>query len=364
MKNTFPCLYKQTTTGKIQQWSVSVEGNVITAVYGQHGGKLQTVSDVVKSGKNIGKSNETTAEEQAYLEAQQTFNKKVKEGYNEDIDKVRNNKNILDAIEPMLAYPVEDKIQHLVFPGLAQPKLDGIRCIAIKKGEDVKLFSRTQKEFLPFPHIVEDIKKTFKDDVIIDGELYNHKYKNNFNYIVSLVRRDDLHTDYRLIEYHMYDVVRKGGYLERTKKLVSEGSLHRVATVEVCSLDALKEYQLRCIEEGYEGCMYRNPSTEYEHRRSTGLLKVKTFKEEEFMVVGIEEGRGKLMGKVGAFICANTPPHDDTFGAKPSCTEEMSKFYWDNQKQFIGKMASVKFQDRTPDGIPRFPILKTFRDYE
>jgi len=91
----FNTLYKQTNTGKIQQWQVKVFGNMVTSTFGQVDGKLQETTDVVKSGKNLGKVNETSMEEQALLKAQQLFDKKLKEGYVEDITLARQNKNNL-----------------------------------------------------------------------------------------------------------------------------------------------------------------------------------------------------------------------------------------------------------------------------
>lgn len=108
--------------------------------------------------------------------------------------------------------------------------------------------------------------------------------------------------------------------------------------------------------------MYRNPTMPYEHKRSSGLLKVKDFKDEEFKIVDVEEGSGKLMGRVGAFYCELKDGR--TFKAKPMGTLEHVKDLWKNRKSCLGKMATVKYQNLTPDGVPRFPVLKCIRDYE
>ncbi len=183
----FTPLYKQTVTGKIQQWIISVDRNTVITEYGQVAGKKQTTTDVIKAGKNIGRANSTTAETQAVAQAQQTFDSKLKDGYVEDITKAQENRNTLQAVLPMLAHTIEQKEKYVVFPALAQPKLDGLRCIAIIKNGKVRLFSRSQKEYLTVPHIITELEALFRDtDIILDGELYNHEYKDSFNTIIHI----------------------------------------------------------------------------------------------------------------------------------------------------------------------------------
>lgn len=376
-----PTLFRQTSKGKIQQWTISVSKNVITTEYGLVGGKLQTTDDIIKEGKNIGRSNETTPETQAEAETQSSYEGKLKEGYVTDIKVAQSTKNTLSAVEPMLAHPIENKMKYVKFPALAQPKLDGARCLAIMINGKVKLWSRTQKQYLSSPHIVEELERRFghEKNLVIDGELYNHAYKNDFNTIMSLIKREDVHPDHKLIQYHIYDVADDGVWTQRTKVLspleeapVSDASqlaatlkatyCFKVETVTVNSMDELEQYQAQCVENGYEGCMYRNQDAQYEHKRSAGLLKVKDFKDEEFKIVDVEEGSGRLMGRVGAFYCELKDGR--TFKAKPMGTLEHVQDLWKNRKECLGKMATVKYQNLTPDGVPRFPVLKCIRNYE
>lgn len=354
----FSPLYKQTVTGKIQRWSVSVDGNKVITEYGQVNGKMQTTTDVVKAGKNLGRSNATTRETQAEALAQQTFDGKLKDGYVYDIEKARGSKNTRHAIIPMLAHTIEQKEKYVVFPALAQPKLDGLRCIAIIKNGNARLYSRSQKEYLTVPHIVDELEALFRNQTItLDGELYNHEYKDSFNTIIHLVKRDEAHEKHTKIEYHIYDVIAAGGHQQRTRTLKSGVYCKPVNTVIVASHTDLDAFQASCIKQGYEGCMYRNPVGEYEHKRSNNLLKVKTFQDAEFQIIGAEEGAGKLMGAIGAFVLIT---HKGIiFKAKPACTLEQSIEYWRNRKVYINKKeGTVKFQNYTPDGVPRFPVFK------
>jgi ATP-dependent DNA ligase len=365
-----PTLYRQNTKGTLQQWTISVKDNVLTTEYGLVDGKLQTTTDIVKSGKNVGRSNETTAISQAFLEAQQQYDAKLKDGYNPDKKLAASTKNTLDAVEPMLAHPIENKEKYVIYPALAQPKLDGARCLAIMKKGKVKLWSRTQKQWVASPHIIEELERIYGylQNVIFDGELYNHDYKNDFNTIMSMIKRDDVHADHEIVQYHIYDVVDKGDWYRRTailKALVPDMVSKfcvKVETVVVNSKDELEQYQAQCVENGYEGCIYRRMDALYEHKRSSGLLKVKDFKDEEFRIVDVEEGRGKLMGRVGAFYLELKDGR--RFKAKPMGTLAHVKDLWKNKKSCFGKMATVKYQNLTPDGMPRFPVLKCIRDYE
>jgi ATP-dependent DNA ligase len=357
----FKTLYKQTGTGKIQEWTISVKGNAVTTVYGLSDGKKQTVTDLVKEGTNAGRSNATTPDEQALLQAQQEFDAKLKKGYVLDPRQAEAKKNNLGAVEPMLAFPIEKKEKYAVFPALAQPKLDGLRCIAIIVDGEVSLFSRTQKPILTVPHIVAELEDLYKGKTItLDGELYNHALKDDFNEITHLAKRDDVHEDSKQIQYHLYDVVGEGGWKARTSLLTTGKYIKLVKTISVGSREDLEAFQATCVEEGYEGCMYRNPEGDYENKRSPNLLKVKTFQDDEFKVVDVEEGSGRLMGAVGAFVLVTKT--GQRFGAKPVGSLGLSQSFWKNRKSLIGKTGTVKFQNYTPDGIPRFPVFKAFRD--
>lgn len=375
----FKTLYKQNSNGSIQQWNISVKKNVITTIYGQVDGKLQTTIDIVKEGKNLGRTNATTPVTQAQLEAQSAYDAKIKEGYVPDLKIAETTKNTLDAVEPMLAHTIENKEKYVTFPALAQPKLDGLRCLAIMKNGKVKLYSRTQKEYITVPHIVEEIEKLFGDlkNFIADGELYNHQFKHDFNRITSLIKREDVHQDHELVQYYIYDVIAEGNWKKRTSILsrlsdpptnevgeiaakLRSTFCFKVETVTVNDRDMLEQYQRDCIERGYEGCMYRHMEGPYEHKRSKYLLKVKTFQDSEFKVVDVEEGKGKLMGRVGCFICELSDGR--TFRATPAVSLEMKETMWQKRKDYIGRQATVKYQNLTPDGVPRFPIWKALRD--
>lgn len=365
-------LYKQNNTGKIQQWQVEVEGNSVISTFGQLEGKLQTTTDVIKKGKNIGKVNETTPETQAQLKAQQLYEKKLKQGYTPDLELAKTQKNVLAGVEPMLAFPIEKKDKYVTFPAWVQPKLDGMRCIAVLKDGKCSLFTRTQKPITTLPHIVEELEEVFvkadgeKVDIVLDGELYNHEYKENFNKIISLIKRDEVHPESHQIQYHVYDVVGEGNWAQRTKLLKytlgKTEYTRQLPTYVVESREDLENAFHACLEAGYEGAMYRNMDTEYEHKRSPGLLKVKVMQDAEFMIIGVLEGNGKLSGHAGSFVCQTKDGHE--FKAKLKGELDNLKEYFVNINKYVGKALTVQFQGLTPDGVPRFPVGLHIRDYE
>lgn len=364
----YKILYKQNNTGKIQQWGVTTEGNVVTTTYGVFEGKLQTTHETIK-GKNVGKANETSDLQQANLKARQLFDKKLKSGYVADLERARSTTNTLDGVKPMLAFPKEKKEAHVVFPALVQPKLDGMRCIAVVESGECTLYSRTQKEITTLPHINAEIEDCAAisgyTNIILDGELYNHEDKDNFNKLMSLIKRDNVHEDCAHIQYHLYDVVSDEPYVTRVQPLVDfccQEHLIRVDTLSINNAEMLTQFFHGALKAGYEGAMYRNPNVGYEGKRSSSLLKVKVMQDAEFIIIGVNEGKGKLAGHAGAFVCKT--PEGKEFKAKMKGKTEDLKAYFENDADYIGLKLTVQFQGLTPDLIPRFPVGLRIRGEE
>jgi DNA ligase-1 len=386
-------LYRQTSTGAIQQWQATSAGNVVTTVYGQVGGKLQTTFENVK-GKNLGKKNETSDIEQAKLKVNQLWDKKIKEGYTESIDEAKAGITNLEGVEPMLAFPFEKKLKHATFPALAQPKLDGFRALAIIKNGKATLFSRTQKIILSVPHINAALEKFFgAKDIILDGELYNHELKHDFNRLASLIKRDDIHKDAEVIQYHIYDRVLNDTYTNRiqlvfdifTDSIKSNERLKLVQTSTISSENKMRFLHDIYTADGYEGLMYRSTTMEYENKRSAGLLKVKVMQDEEFKIIGVNEGKGREAGFAATFTVENNGKGHKTREFKATIARlrkpgvkspEKEADYAETKEEyasrcaeilnapnkFFGKMLTVQFQGRTPDGVPRFPVALRLRE--
>lgn len=359
-------LYKRTSTGAIQTWEVWVEGSTMHSESGQIDGIKTPSEDTIKEGKNIGRSNETTAEEQAVLEAKARWTGKLKKGYVEKLADAKEGK-VDSIIEggylPMLAKEYSD----IPFPFAVQPKLDGIRCPVT----ETSTWTRTRKPIRSIPHINHALALLNNAHDQLDGELYNHLFHDNFEKITHIVnQKKDVDPEHKLVEYHIYDMPSDKPFSERNadlkelfKKIPSKSPLKLVETIIVNDEVELQQALEDFLAAGYEGAMARPLDGIYEYKRSSNLMKLKKFQDAEFEIVGVEEGRGRLQGHVGAFICKK---EDGTeFKAKMSGETTHLKRHFENQKDLIGKLLTVKFQGFTgKNKVPRFPVGKAIRDYE
>ena len=387
-----PTLYKKTTIGKTQTWEIEVSGNKFRTISGQADGKKITNNWTVCQGKNVGKKNATTGEEQAFKEAEAKHKKKLEAGYHLNLKNISKKR----FYEPMLAQDFKNKnrqsevmadLQQVdggtVGTVFSQPKLDGIRCIAMREG----LFTRTGKEITAVPHISEALEPFFKlyPNATLDGELYNHAYKDDFNKIIHLVRKQNLTDEHlsesaEMIQYHIYDapvigngkwaMTEKDLYSDRTSKLDAsfvnlglekEDCLVIVPTVEIHGREQLDRCYEDYIEAGYEGQMVRLDGP-YENKRSPKLLKRKEFVDEEYKILGYEEGEGNRAGTIKHFKFKNKDGKEFNSNVKGSFSY-LTKLL-EIADTLIGKDATIKYFNLTPDGVPRFPYVIAIRDYE
>jgi ATP-dependent DNA ligase len=367
-----PTLYKKSSTGALQYWTIGTEGNVIVTAWGQVGGAEQVTRDEIKTGKNLGKKNATTASEQAELEALAKWEKQLKKGYVKTeaealagkVDEI-----IEGGVAPMLAHKFSEQGHKIKFPALAQPKFDGHRCIAVIEDGKASLWTRTRKPITGLPHIVAALKKNFgAQDLVLDGELYCHDYRNNFEDLSSFIRTPDPKPGHEVVEFHIYDLAVDGmiqsyrthelGQLFRAENRI--GPLVRVETIQVADEDELMAAFDRFLEQGYEGCMVRNMAGLYVNKRSHDLLKIKEFDDTEFKVVGVESGRGKMADKA-IFVCETA---DGTrFQAKMKGKLDDLKKFIDNPNLAIGRLLTVQYQGITNKSqVPRFPVALRLRD--
>lgn len=373
-----PTLYKKNNRGSIQVWEISWGHNIageglIHTMYGQLDGAMQETTDVITEGKNVGKKNETTPVTQAKSEAESKWDKQKKKGYVESLDDASD--GIRDAIieggtDPMLAHSFDKHAAKMVFPCVGQPKLDGIRCVAMIDRGQVSLWTRTRKRITSMPHIEAALIAAYPDSKLsLDGELYNHALKHDFEKIVSAVRKENPEEGFDVVQYHIYDMVDPSLDFEarfsKAKKLcrAASESLHFVRTELVADDTLVPWFTDENIKQGYEGLMLRNRAGGYEAKRSYNLQKVKKFDDSEFKILGITEGRGKLKGKVGSFICETES--GDQFEAKMEGSLEQLQAYFERHDLWDGKKLTVRYQGLTgKNKVPRFPVGVSVRDYE
>lgn len=362
----YKILYHKAKGGDLRQWRVWTEGDTIVTEHGQVGGKLQQ-SRKMAVGKNIGKANETSPVEQAKLEATSLYKYKLDRKYSETPKDAQE-----PLVLPMLAHKFEGrKAERFVWPGYAQPKLDGVRCLAQRnKDGSILLTSRAGLEW-NVPLVAQRLAKWLPDDMIVDGEIYIHG--SSCQSITSLVKSANpkgksFKPESKALEYHIYDVPSAEGrddepWEQRVRHLEQIVRRHEIVvpTFQVEDMVDLKQQHGSFIESGYEGTIVRASHGLYQWGyRSDELLKYKDFQDAEFRVLDACDGRGKMEGAV-IWTCVNDTSNG-TFECSMKCTMEERKNYYKNKDKYIGGKLTVRFFDRTDDGLPRFPVGIVFRD--
>ena len=278
-------------------------------------------------------------------------------------------------IKPMLAYKVDAKPVDWTKKVYMQPKLDGVRCvIQLNDKGEVYAYSRTGKPWLNIEHILQDLKPLFKEneDIILDGELYNHDLRDDFEKIISLVRKQkpttaDKDEAAKLVQFHCYDYANGSeNYSTRMNNLVTSDMysycVKYVPTTCVAEDQAQIQHQLN-LDEGYEGSILRLDGP-YQCKRSYNLQKFKDFHDTEATIVGYVDGKGKREGTLGKFLMQD----DDgvEFGCPPGkgYNYKMLADMLTNIHNYIGKRATFTYFERTKAGSYRHPLFKTLRNYE
>jgi len=357
-------LFKKTATGVTQEWQIFVEDGYYHTVSGQTDGKKIINAPTRCLGKNIGKKNETSPEEQAELEAKAKWQKKKDEGYVEDVDALESSNPL--RLDPMLAKDYEDYKDKLTFPVYSQAKLDGLRCVVTREGA----FSRQWKPFGTLQHIRDAVQPLFDqypDLLAFDGEMYSHELKDQFEEIVSIVKQpkateEDIEKCKQSVQYHVYDIITQGNNTFNRRQmdywlmLVGINGLRNpyikaVNTVSAHTQEELDKLYQQYMTDGYEGQMVRVGSSTYQHKRTKDLLKRKDFHEGEFEIVGYKEGKGS---REGCIILRLAMADGVEFDSVPVGGIEYQRRLWNRRLDILGLQATVKYQNLSSDGIPRF----------
>ena len=366
---TYPTLFKRTSSGKTQEWTISVHDNddgtaVIVVVHGLTDGQMQTERETIREGKNAGKKNATTPQEQARAEARAKWNKKRdRDRYGLTVEE----SEAKLALAPMLAHKFEDHENKVDWESrvFVQPKFDGHRCLAFADAhKNIKLFSRKGVEIDTCEHIQEQLEKIMAPHSILDGELYIHG--EPLNKIASYIRRKQANS--RNLQYIIYDQVAKEEFNDRFYESEMVQSIQGVNFVNISrtkiitSMDEAYEFQQSAIVNGYEGAMLRHGDEGYNSgNRSQSLLKMKTFVDDEFKIVDAKEGRGKFEG-MAIFMCETKD--GNRFEVMSPGTHEEKRAAWLRRELLIGKMLTVKYQNysATENPVPIFPVAKIIHE--
>ena len=274
--------------------------------------------------------------------------------------------------KPMLAYPVSDKPINYEDKVFMQPKLDGVRCVIQYDGE-VKAYSRTGKPWKNIEHILFNLKPWFilNPNVILDGELYNHDLRDDFETIISLVRRQkpddlDMLESADLVQFHCYDIIDEELPFDQRIEFVTESllllgnSIHTVYTTKIEESQANIQHQCN-LDEGYEGSIVRTNDT-YACKRSHNLRKFKDFHDTDAKFTSWVEGKGKRIGTIGKFMAVDAEGNE--FGMPVMDKFEYLQKNFKKMQGWVGKTATFTYFERTKAGSYRHPLFKAIRNYE
>jgi len=358
-------LYKIDRKEGIRVWWIEYTEEAYRTCSGLLNGAIVESGWIYPREKNVGRANSTTIAEQVVAEVQSKYEARMYQGkYHPSIEEARGGAKF---IECMLAEKFNPKKSNN-YPYYSQPKLDGVRCVV---SEDI-MQTRNGKLFVSSPHIREALDSFFEEfpDYILDGELYNHSLKNDFEKIISLARKtkpkqEDLQESASMVEYHVYDVITPDPmtYEERMNFLQEKvldrfNMIHVVPAFIVNNLEEAEEKLGEYLESGYEGQMLRKSDSPYEHRRSASLLKHKMFEDDEYEIVEVVEGQGNWSGYAKSIMIRLPDGSTQRSGMRGNFKN--GKEILENKDDYVGTQVTVRYQNKTSDGKLRFPVVVAF----
>ena len=278
-----------------------------------------------------------------------------------------------------------------------EPKLDGVRVlmvVTISDGVSVTSYSRNGKVFENFTHIEEQIKEnltrltavsvnTLLDGFVLDGEVIG----NTFQELMRQARRK---TDVQATDsvFNIFDIIpiddfRRGHWNAQLRKRIDtlEKMRHVVDDMPNVELlphimvdldtaagkDQLERYAKDMVNQGFEGIMIKDVEAPYECKRNTFWMKWKPTITVDLEVIGVEEGTGRNMGRVGALVCAGVDDGKEihvNVGSGFSDTDRDN--LWADRNLVIGRtceiLCDVITQNQDGTYSLRFPRFVRFRD--
>lgn len=329
-------------------WCIDVNNCVVTKTWGQVGGKTTSTQHEFTQGKNIGKKNETTPEQQALQHVQYCIKKYKDSGYREE------GENRQDLPKPMLAstWNGKTKLKKIY----VQPKLDGVRLIVGRVDGEMVSYSRTGK-IMDFK-IIKSLCNFLGEGEFLDGEVFDPNM--NFSDITGAFRGPSENHD--KIGYYCFDCFNLAEpgepFARRLKKLESYKDIIVVPTRLIKTCDLNQVHNL--MSKDYEGTMIRDPQGKYDFdKRSKGLMKLKDFHTSEYPIIGWDTAKDDTV------IWKCKTQTDQEFSVRPKGTVEMRRKWLENASSYVGKLLTVQYQETTTKhNVPRFPVGLEIRDYE
>ena len=383
-KFIYPPMYKITAKGSYSMWQIGFE------VLNQNEGELEMRHGLVDGAIQTTRTNVTintsgrSILEQGTLEARKRYMDKWKQGYRVMDTEVRDQR----GDQPMLANQWKPK-QIKEWPVAVQPKLDGIRMLSRIVGDNVQSRSRLNNIFSNVGKINEELAlflMYLPNGTELDGELYSHEM--DFTNLTSAVKTvKSIHPRMKDVNYYIFDTVDQQlqlPYEERYITLIEAYSryledghentrFHLISMTLAYSDEEILQFHNQYVEMGYEGIIIRKLScgrkderslkqSQYKRCRTSNLLKYKEFQDEEVIVLGVDHlAKGT---EEGAAVLSVQDKQGNVFPARPRGSVDQRRIWGQNPELIIGKSATIRFQERSVHGVPRFPVIIAIRDYE
>lgn len=275
----------------------------------------------------------------------------------------------------MLAQKYSEK--KILFPCYVDPKLDGLRGIATISNH-VVIHSRSGKELKNYKNIESDLNKLivhcrqkylkkYLETIKLDGEITDGHFQNLMRTVTRKEGGVEMASN---AIFNIFDILSyttplssRLHFLDILQEEINNLGLKYIKINkgrDVYSWKEIQEYYDECLGYGQEGIMIKALNGLYQYKRSYAWQKMKPEETEDIKIIGIEEGTGKYVGKLGALICSL--PNDKIVKVGSGYTDEERKNLWVDKEKLVGWTVEVKFQEKTLDGSLRFPVFVRFRE--
>ena len=389
-------LYKKDSKGKIRQW------NICVALHGHTYG-IET-SDGLMEGKikdpifkeAIPNNQFKTAEEKAKAMMQSAIDKKLRSNYFESIEEIKDEDILFlptGCPSGMLWEEWKNKA-HVVYPALVSGKLDGSKMYSTWREGRVYLNTRSAKEHKNFRHIEEALSKLYKENpnYVLDGEAYNHDYRERFEELQSIFRKETPTEEQRALskevaKFYIYDIVD----LERPNMSAEERQMLLIdvyndyfltkhdcivfwGSYKIMSEERYDTFHEKCLDEGFEGSVLKIADAPYVQRKNKMVMKRKPKFDCEFKIIDIVEGTGTHKGIAAGvtidltFVDGMNLIHREALkedfqdaGIASGWNHAMLKQMLLDKADYIGKLGTVEYGGLTTYGKLRFPKFKALR---
>ena len=350
-------LYKLSTKGATQIIDMEIIGDTYTRTWGQLDGKMQTKSTTAKP-KNVGRSNETTAEDQAILEAEAVWTKKQKTNYS------TSQSAPVTVNLPMKVKVLQDQIKNISYPCISTPKLNGVNGTYRLVDDVLSLTSRGGEPLAPIPHLEFEVRIAMEQlgSNELNGELYIHG--EFLQDITSAVKKPKELS--KRLEFHIFDIADSDAVYDKRRDLMIDVELATedfefvtfLTGTECEDMNDIEIHYNQCVAANLEGTVVKNLDGLYKHNtRSTNQFKYKKAQDAEFKTSAYSFDKN---GHV-VFLCYVDSTCTTTFKVKPKGTNEERLAMAADADNYIGKWLKVEYEMLSKDGIPQKPVGIMFR---